>query len=136
MQFLPFCMSRLRRETTSSEMSMIPGVSLSNDTLRGLLCPLPILQLISSREKLNKIFNRLKTGRPKNFVTLTGSNGSSGSSIKHNFFRLQTNLTTLNRLNSKLLTMSRKEALSQFINQIHGRAVVVKLNSGVDYRGQ
>lgn len=30
---------------------------------------------------------------------------------------------------------SRKEALSQFINQIHGRAVVVKLNSGVDYRG-
>lgn len=31
--------------------------------------------------------------------------------------------------------MSRKEALSQFINQIHGRAVVVKLNSGVDYRG-
>lgn len=32
--------------------------------------------------------------------------------------------------------MSRKEALSQFINQIHGRAVVVKLNSGVDYRGK
>uniref|UniRef100_A0A182XD55 U6 snRNA-associated Sm-like protein LSm6 n=1 Tax=Anopheles quadriannulatus TaxID=34691 RepID=A0A182XD55_ANOQN len=32
-------------------------------------------------------------------------------------------------------TMSRKEALSQFINQIHGRPVVVKLNSGVDYRG-
>lgn len=32
--------------------------------------------------------------------------------------------------------MSRKEALSQFITQIHGRAVVVKLNSGVDYRGQ
>lgn len=32
--------------------------------------------------------------------------------------------------------MSRKEALSQFINQIHGRAVVVKLNSGVDYRGE
>lgn len=31
--------------------------------------------------------------------------------------------------------MSRKEALSQFINQIHGRPVVVKLNSGVDYRG-
>ncbi|CAO1319583.1 unnamed protein product [Diamesa serratosioi] len=31
--------------------------------------------------------------------------------------------------------MSRKEALSQFINQIHGRAVVVKLNSGADYRG-
>lgn len=31
--------------------------------------------------------------------------------------------------------MSRKEVLSQFINQIHGRAVVVKLNSGVDYRG-
>lgn len=32
--------------------------------------------------------------------------------------------------------MSRKEALSQFINQIHGRPVVVKLNSGVDYRGE
>lgn len=32
--------------------------------------------------------------------------------------------------------MSRKEALSQFITQIHGRAVVVKLNSGVDYRGE
>lgn len=32
--------------------------------------------------------------------------------------------------------MSRKEALSQFINQIHGRPVVVKLNSGVDYRGK
>lgn len=32
--------------------------------------------------------------------------------------------------------MSRKEALSHFINQIHGRAVVVKLNSGVDYRGE
>lgn len=32
--------------------------------------------------------------------------------------------------------MNRKEALSQFINQIHGRAVVVKLNSGVDYRGK
>lgn len=32
--------------------------------------------------------------------------------------------------------MSRKEALSQFINQIHGRAVVVKLNSGADYRGK
>ncbi|XP_043282852.1 U6 snRNA-associated Sm-like protein LSm6 [Venturia canescens] len=31
--------------------------------------------------------------------------------------------------------MSRKEALSQFIAQIHGRPVVVKLNSGVDYRG-
>ncbi|XP_076657966.1 U6 snRNA-associated Sm-like protein LSm6 isoform X1 [Halictus rubicundus] len=31
--------------------------------------------------------------------------------------------------------MSRKEALSQFIQQIHGRPVVVKLNSGVDYRG-
>ena len=35
----------------------------------------------------------------------------------------------------KLVKMSRKEALSQFINQIHGRPVVVKLNSGVDYRG-
>jgi predicted ATPase len=33
------------------------------------------------------------------------------------------------------MSSSRKEALSQFINQIHGRAVVVKLNSGVDYRG-
>ncbi|KAJ9579229.1 hypothetical protein L9F63_024666, partial [Diploptera punctata] len=33
------------------------------------------------------------------------------------------------------LKMSRKEALSQFIQQIHGRPVVVKLNSGVDYRG-
>lgn len=33
------------------------------------------------------------------------------------------------------LQMSRKEALSQFIQQIHGRPVVVKLNSGVDYRG-
>lgn len=31
--------------------------------------------------------------------------------------------------------MSRKEALSQFINQIHGRPVAVKLNNGVDYRG-
>ncbi|KAL5233128.1 hypothetical protein ACI65C_000538 [Semiaphis heraclei] len=31
--------------------------------------------------------------------------------------------------------MSRKEALTQFIQQIHGRPVVVKLNSGVDYRG-
>lgn len=31
--------------------------------------------------------------------------------------------------------MSRKEALSSFIQQIHGRPVVVKLNSGVDYRG-
>ncbi|KOB75235.1 putative membrane-associated protein [Operophtera brumata] len=30
--------------------------------------------------------------------------------------------------------MSRKEALSSFIQQIHGRPVVVKLNSGVDYR--
>lgn len=33
------------------------------------------------------------------------------------------------------LQMSRKEALSQFIQQIHGRPVVVKLNSGADYRG-
>jgi len=32
--------------------------------------------------------------------------------------------------------MSRKEALSQFINQIHGRPVAVKLNNGVDYRGR
>lgn len=32
--------------------------------------------------------------------------------------------------------MSRKEALSSFIQQIHGRPVVVKLNSGVDYRGE
>lgn len=32
--------------------------------------------------------------------------------------------------------MSRKEALSSFIQQIHGRPVVVKLNSGVDYRGK
>jgi U6 snRNA-associated Sm-like protein LSm6 len=32
--------------------------------------------------------------------------------------------------------MSRKEALTQFIQQIHGRPVVVKLNSGVDYRGK
>lgn len=31
--------------------------------------------------------------------------------------------------------MSRKESLSQFIQQIHGRPVVVKLVSGVDYRG-
>ncbi|KAI4467976.1 small nuclear ribonucleoprotein f snrnp-f [Holotrichia oblita] len=31
--------------------------------------------------------------------------------------------------------MSRKEALSNFIQQIHARPVVVKLNSGVDYRG-
>lgn len=31
--------------------------------------------------------------------------------------------------------MSRKEALSTFIQQIHARPVVVKLNSGVDYRG-
>ncbi|XP_022187790.1 U6 snRNA-associated Sm-like protein LSm6 isoform X2 [Nilaparvata lugens] len=31
--------------------------------------------------------------------------------------------------------MSRKEALTQFIQQIHGRPVVVKLNSGIDYRG-
>ncbi|CAH2258770.1 jg12537 [Pararge aegeria aegeria] len=31
--------------------------------------------------------------------------------------------------------MSRKEALSSFIQQIQGRSVVVKLNSGVDYRG-
>ncbi|BES99390.1 Hypothetical protein NTJ_12207 [Nesidiocoris tenuis] len=30
---------------------------------------------------------------------------------------------------------NRKEPLSQFIQQIHGRPVVVKLNSGVDYRG-
>lgn len=30
---------------------------------------------------------------------------------------------------------SRKEALTAFIQQIHGRPVVVKLNSGVDYRG-
>lgn len=36
---------------------------------------------------------------------------------------------------TKCLQMSRKEALSQFIQQIHGRPVVVKLNSGVDYRG-
>jgi U6 snRNA-associated Sm-like protein LSm6 len=32
--------------------------------------------------------------------------------------------------------MSRKEALSSFIQQIHARPVVVKLNSGVDYRGE
>lgn len=32
--------------------------------------------------------------------------------------------------------MSRKEALSSFIQQIHARPVVVKLNSGVDYRGK
>ncbi|XP_019866709.1 U6 snRNA-associated Sm-like protein LSm6 [Aethina tumida] len=31
--------------------------------------------------------------------------------------------------------MNRKEALSSFIQQIHTRPVVVKLNSGVDYRG-
>ncbi|CAH0774665.1 unnamed protein product [Bemisia tabaci] len=31
--------------------------------------------------------------------------------------------------------MSRKEALTHFMSQIHGRPVVVKLNSGVDYRG-
>jgi U6 snRNA-associated Sm-like protein LSm6 len=31
--------------------------------------------------------------------------------------------------------MSRKEALSQFIQQIHGRPVVVKLSTGIDYRG-
>lgn len=34
-----------------------------------------------------------------------------------------------------IFNMSRKEALTQFIQQIHGRPVVVKLNSGVDYRG-
>jgi hypothetical protein len=32
--------------------------------------------------------------------------------------------------------MSRKEALSHFIQQIHGRPVVVKLNNGTDYRGK
>lgn len=41
-----------------------------------------------------------------------------------------------NDLIPEIGTMSRKEALSQFINQIHGRPVVVKLNSGVDYRGK
>ncbi|KYN26802.1 U6 snRNA-associated Sm-like protein LSm6 [Trachymyrmex cornetzi] len=38
-------------------------------------------------------------------------------------------------INCSYYLQSRKEALSQFIQQIHGRPVVVKLNSGVDYRG-
>lgn len=41
----------------------------------------------------------------------------------------------ISRLEYYILKMSRKEALTQFIQQIHGRPVVVKLNSGVDYRG-
>ncbi|KAG8235050.1 hypothetical protein J437_LFUL014553 [Ladona fulva] len=31
--------------------------------------------------------------------------------------------------------VNRKDSLNQFIQQIYGRPVVVKLNSGVDYRG-
>ena len=33
-------------------------------------------------------------------------------------------------------TMSRKQTPSEFLKQIIGRPVVVKLNSGVDYRGE
>ncbi|XP_046398353.1 U6 snRNA-associated Sm-like protein LSm6 [Ischnura elegans] len=32
-------------------------------------------------------------------------------------------------------SVNRKDSLNQFIQQIYGRPVVVKLNSGVDYRG-
>lgn len=32
--------------------------------------------------------------------------------------------------------MSRKQTPSEFLKQIIGRPVVVKLNSGVDYRGE
>lgn len=32
--------------------------------------------------------------------------------------------------------MSRKQTPSEFLKQIIGRPVVVKLNSGVDYRGK
>lgn len=31
--------------------------------------------------------------------------------------------------------MSRKEAMSTFIQQIRGKPVIVRLHSGVDYRG-
>ncbi|XP_059163488.1 U6 snRNA-associated Sm-like protein LSm6 isoform X1 [Physella acuta] len=34
-----------------------------------------------------------------------------------------------------ILNMSRRQTPSEFLNQIRGRPVVVKLNSGVDYRG-
>lgn len=44
LHFSPFCMSRLSRETTSSLMSIIPDDSLSNDTVRVLLCPFPIIE--------------------------------------------------------------------------------------------
>jgi uncharacterized protein YaaR (DUF327 family) len=33
------------------------------------------------------------------------------------------------------ITTNRKQTPSEFLKQIIGRAVVVKLNSGVDYRG-
>ncbi|KAH9508622.1 U4/U6-U5 snRNP complex subunit lsm6 [Bulinus truncatus] len=33
------------------------------------------------------------------------------------------------------IIMSRRQTPSEFLNQIRGRPVVVKLNSGVDYRG-
>lgn len=39
------------------------------------------------------------------------------------------------QLINKISKMSRKQTPSEFLKQIIGRPVVVKLNSGVDYRG-
>ncbi|XP_055897843.1 U6 snRNA-associated Sm-like protein LSm6 isoform X1 [Biomphalaria glabrata] len=44
-------------------------------------------------------------------------------------------LPTAGELEVRRETMSRRQTPSEFLNQIRGRPVVVKLNSGVDYRG-
>jgi len=45
-------------------------------------------------------------------------------------------VTSLPRLPEKIRMSLRKQTPSDFLKQIIGRPVVVKLNSGVDYRGK
>lgn len=70
-------------------------------------------------------------------INAAGSNSSTVQLIDEifDFKRIDLRRILKDLKYQKNIKMSRKEALSQFINQIHGRAVVVKLNSGVDYRG-
>lgn len=136
LHFLPFCMSRLSRETTSSLISMMPGDSLSNDTVRGFDWPFPIWIIFLLRIK-NYFMETVRRGAQSlRFEPVWVLRFKTNFAIANETVAKQQKVNfVVKNWSKKQITMSRKEALSQFINQIHGRAVVVKLNSGVDYRG-
>lgn len=108
----------------------------------GLALSLPhCIEKTPRRKKLNfRKGSAVQNGVRNGSINAAGSNGSALTTVQlidkiFDFKRIDLRRISKDLKYQKNLKMSRKEALSQFINQIHGRAVVVKLNSGVDYRG-